>query len=205
MDLLSEADVRERLGRRTRVLMRGVGWAAVLYLLQAVVVMTLLSPEQIDSMPLAGVVLCFVFMLICLIGPMAWAERRAAPHAVRCPACDKDLSQRAERLYATRVCPCCGVRVLADGRVRRAGWYERWQRRRWRRLLVGWFWAWPLMSLCMQLVYWWDPDQPGAVWVPLMVGVAANGWALLRTRDLRYLASFVACLLLSATGWWLTC
>ena len=57
----------------------------------------------------------------------------------------------------------------------------------------------------MQVVYWWDPDQPGAVWVPLMVGIAANGWALLRTRDLRYLASFVACLLLTVTGWWLTC
>lgn len=203
--LLDEADVRERSGRRTRVLLRGVVWAAVLYLIQTAAVLLLLSPGQINTMPLGWVALLAVIMLACLIGPMAWADRQAAPYAVRCPGCDKDLSLSVERLFATRVCKWCGVRVLAGDRLRRPGWYERWQRRRWRRNLVCWFWFWPLLSLGWQVVYWWDPEQPGTVWVPLMIGISANGWALLRTRDLRYVPSFVACLLLAVSGWWVTC
>lgn len=202
---MSEADVRERLRQRSRVLLRGLsvscGLTAALFIASGV----LLSPADLNAMSLPQVGMLAAIMLFCLLGPMVWAERRAAQHGVRCPACDKDLSLAPALLFATRSCPQCGGRVLAGGRQRGRPVYDRWQRRRSRAWLVYWFWAWPLTSLGFQIVYVWFPDKPGTVWIPLLIGGASNGWTLIRTWDLRYTLSFVACLLLAVSGYWLTC
>jgi hypothetical protein len=198
---MSEADVRERLRQRSRVLLCGLSVSVALFIASGV----LLSPADLNAISLPHVGILAAIMLFCLLGPMVWAERRSARHEVRCPACDKDLSLAPELLFATRSCPQCGARVLAGGRQRGRPVYDRWQRRRSRAWLVYWFWAWPLTSLGFQIVDVWFPDKPGAVWIPLLIGGASNGWALIRTWDLRYTWSFVAYLLLAVSGYWVTC
>ncbi len=209
--MFTEAEVKKRSKDRFRIIIPGltIGVMAIFAyfgLLERVKepllesARTLFGPTVSDLLLFALILLVIpLFLTPCLI-----AERFAKKHSLICPNCNADLNRVVRRVLKTRCCSKCGSRIVEGGRVRQSKVYDRWRMLRACHSLVYWFWIWPIVGTICILSIWTMPSTfQNCRQMPMLIGLigtSSTGWALIRTRDKRYLLSFLASTVIFAIG-----
>ncbi len=210
-NMFTEAEVKKRSKDRLRIIIPGLtfGVMAIFGYFGFLVWVKepLLKSASALLGPMVSNVLLFVLMLLVIplfLTPILIAERLARKHSLICPNCNADLNLLVPRVLKTRCCSKCGSPIVEGGRVRQSNVYDRWRMLRARHFLVYWFWIWPIVGTICILSIWTMPSTfQNFLQMPMLfglIGTSSTGWALIRTRDKRYLLSFLASTVLLAIG-----